>query len=441
MKLPEKPKDWKNTLETDGEKVFKLLKEKKLFEKVTEYNRKYFYWEEIKYRADSPKEQEYLWAMMKFLRNEKYEKIPFQNIKAKYNSLPEINKKLHQFDKYLTGNIALQEKSLGLEKRYIISSLMEEAIASSILEGAATTRQAAKEMLKQKRKPLSESEKMVVNGFETMQMIRKRKDEKLSPEFLLEIQASITKGTLKDEKDAGRFRDKDDVVVGDHLDPEVIYHIPPKCAKVKDMINEICYFANNEEGDFIHPIIKATVLHFLIGYVHPFNDGNGRTARSVFYWYLLSKGYWLFEYMAVSRRILSSRKDYGIAYLYTEYDEMDMTYFIKYIVGCVDEALIDLLDYIKRKQKEQQEATLIIKHTKGLNFRQASILEEIMKNPTKDFTIKEIAQTYNTVYQTARSDLLYLAEKGFLSKKIVSRAFVFYFNEKNKDNINRLKAD
>ena len=342
-----------------------------------------------------------------------------------------FNKKLHLFDKQLAGNIEVQSKSLGLQKRYMISSLMEEAIASSIIEGASTTRDVAKSMLREKRKPKNKSEKMIVNNFETMQYILDIKEKKITPELILEIHRKVTKGTLDNSDDEGNFRNNNNIVVGDSMNSEIISHIPPDYKKIPSLIQKLCDFANNDSKEFVHPIIKGIILHFLIGYIHPFNDGNGRTARSIYYWYMFSQGYWLFEYMSLSRRIVRSRKEYDLAYLYTEYDEMDLTYFIKYNIKCIDESLNDLMNYVKQKQKEQQEIKKIIQKFPEINLRQGMILEELMRNPNKIFTIKEIASTFKVVYQTARTDLLFLSSKGFIIKKISGRTFVFSYNENN----------
>lgn len=435
MKLPEKPINWRETFKKEPQHVFELIEDQRKFEKISQYNEKYHYWSDLIYRIRDEPERKYIWALMKLIRSARYEEVPFKPIKLKYSSLPPINKKLHQFDKFLAGNISVQSRTLGLEKRYILSSLMEEAIASSILEGAVTTRKAAKDMLRQKRRPANRSEKMVVNGYETMQIILRRQQEELTPQFLLDIQTSITKDTLKEEEDVGKFRDNNAVILAD--ENGIIYHTPPDYKKVKNLIKKLCDFAN-DDTEFIHPLTKASILHFLIGYIHPFNDGNGRTARSIFYWYALSRGYWLFEYMALSRRILRSRKNYSLAYLYSEYDEMDLTYFIKYMVNCVEDSLNDLLEYIERKQIEQQEAKLILEKLGDLNFRQASIIEEMMKNSDKYYSIQEISGIYRVVYQTARNDLLYLTEKGYLTMRKISRKFVFICDESCREKLQGL---
>lgn len=431
MKLPEKPVDWKKIFKDDSKHVLEVIKEKELFEQIFDFNKRYLYWSELKYRVKDEKDTKYIWTFMKILRSEKYEKLGINSIKMKYSLISDFNKKLHHFDKQLAGNIEVQSKSLGLQKRYMISSLMEEAIASSIIEGASTTRKVAKSMLQEKRKPKNKSEKMIVNNFETMQYILDIKEKRITPELILEIQRKVTKGTLDDSDDEGHFRDNNEIVVGHNMHPEIIAHIPPDYKEIPSLIQELCDFANNESVEFIHPIIKGIILHFLIGYIHPFNDGNGRTARSIYYWYMLSQGYWLFEYMSLSRRIVRSRKEYDLAYLYTEYDEMDLTYFIKYNIKCIDESLSDLMAYVNRKQREQQEIKKIIQKFPELNLRQGMILEELMRNPNKIFTIKEIAATFRVVYQTARTDLLFLSTKGFIIKKLSGRTFVFSYNENN----------
>jgi|SRR3989344_359981 len=423
MKLPEKPFKIKELFDRDFEGFSKAIKDESFRKLASEYNKKYLYWSELKYRIEDKAKREYTWALMKLLRMNNYESIGFKGINIRYALLSDFNKKLHQFDKNLAGNIRINGKSLNLQESYIISSLMEEAIASSQLEGASTTRRVAKAMLREKRKPRTESEKMIFNNYQTMQFILKQKNEPLTPGLLLEIQKMIAKDTLEDPKDEGRFRDNDEITV---RNDEVIAHIPPKHTELKNLILEFCSFANNESEDFIHPILKGAILHFLIGYIHPFNDGNGRTARSIFYWYMLSQGYWLFEYMAVSKRILRSRKDYDLAYLYTEYDDMDLTYFIKYILLCVEDTLGDMIEYIKIQQKEQQKTKEIILKNPDLNLRQAIILESFTKNPTKLFTIKEISETYGTVYQTARTDLFLLEKKSLIGKKISGKTFVFF---------------
>jgi Fic family protein len=165
--------------------------------------------------------------------------------------------------------------------RYLVSSLIEESITSSQLEGAATTHKVAKEMLRQGRNPRTRGEQMIYNNYAAMQFIRKHKHLPLTPEMILQLQQIMAESTLDDPTAAGRWRRADeDVRVVDERDQQVFYVLPP-AQEVDARITELCDFANaSNEKPFIHPVIKAIAIHFMMGWVHPFVDGSGRTART-----------------------------------------------------------------------------------------------------------------------------------------------------------------
>ena len=422
MKIPQKPPQWPSGLD-----AFNFFGDEKLLEFVNQCNKKYYPWDTVR-RIKDPrnKNPEVTWIVMKFLRSQQYKALSFGKKRFVYLVLDETQSKLHKFDKGGAGKILSTVDSISAAGRrdYIISSLMEEAIASSQLEGAATTRQVAKEILRTKKKPASHSEQMIVNGYRAMEHITKIKGQPLTAELLLELHRIITTDTLGDKEHEGAWRDTNEIVVADPLDPDAIYHRPPEHEKLPELIKELCDFANNEET-FIHPILKGILLHFLIGYIHPFHDGNGRTARAIFYWYVLSKGYWLFEYMALSRIILRSKVKYGLAYLHTETDDNDVTYFINYNIEAIDEAFNAMQEYIARRQKEQEEAANLIRGTRDINLRQAQILKDALKRPDTPITIAGVVGTYAVVYQTARTDLLHLVTLGYLERHKVRKQFVF----------------
>jgi len=430
--LPEKP-----PLDLDqilGEFTHSALDDATLRSDAAEYNRRYLYWDELKYRIKDTERRKMVWALMKFIRMMRFEHVPYRSLPMVYTLTPTIIRSLHEFDQYLSGTIRIHNKTIRLEQSYIINSLMEEAIASSILEGAATTRIHAKKMLRRGQKPKTEGEQMVINNYEAMKFILAHKDEPLTPELMLDIHRLVTRETI-DDLHVGRFRTSNDIVVGDPVSG-VVYHQPPDYAQIAALIEELCTFANDDEeagpaaDTYVHPIIKGIILHYLIGDIHPFNDGNGRTARTIFYWYVLSRGYWLFEYMSISRIILRSKKKYALAYLYTEYDDMDLTYFINFNITCITEALHDLLAYLERKQTEQNATKAIIKEIRDINARQAAILRSMMEHSDEFFTIRELMQMFDVVYQTARTDLIHLADLGFLIQEKRGREFIFIFNEK-----------
>jgi Fic family protein len=142
---------------------------------------------------------------------------------------------------------------------------------------------------------------------------------------------------------------------------------------------------------------------------------------------MLRKDYWLFEYMAVSRAIKDTKGQYKLAYQYTESDENDLTYFIRYNLTAVKSAVDTIQTYIGKKQRENKQTVSILQDTDGLNLRQAEIIKFLIKNPDKPITIKEITETYRVAYGTARSDLLHLENKGLLSKQKAGKEYIFIF--------------
>ncbi|MDD3043560.1 MAG: Fic family protein, partial [Methanosarcinaceae archaeon] len=426
MKLPEVPELSIETIEEAG----KYLHDDRIMEIVSRYNERYLHWEELKYRK-LPADPEIIWNLMKKSRALKAKSLKFGNRVFRYSLIDEFQEKLHILDKTASGNLLSKLESLQDDrKKYIISSLMEEAIASSQIEGAATTRDIAKRMLRENRKPRNNDEKMIANNYATMKHITELKNEAITPEKILELHGMITHGLLEKPEYEGNFRENNEIAV--YSQDGTLLHTPVEYGRIPDLIDELCAFANSEDKEFIHPVIKGIIIHFLVGYIHPFNDGNGRTARALFYWFLLKKDYWLFEYMAVSKIINSSKKQYRNAYLYSESDKTptdsgDLTYFIKYNLNCTQKALSDVLEYLDRKKQEQAQALRIIKESETLNLRQVEILKQFLKQPEKPVTIKEIVTTYSVAYATARSDLFHLEELGYIEKKKAGKEFIFIF--------------
>lgn len=372
----------------------------------------YLYWDKIKYKAKSCSPEE-LWQAVKLFRRLRASKVKFGNYEFMYVITDYIQRALHQFDMHIGGtlgsNIGIAETD---KTKFIVSSIMEEAISSSQMEGANTTRRKAKEMIEQEKKPRNKSEQMILNNFITMKYIVQHKEDEITPERILYIHKLITGQTLADQDDEGRFRENDEVLVVNYSNSEIV-HTPPREKEINALIKDLCVFFNSDHETFVHPIIKGCIIHFMIGWIHPFTDGNGRTARALFYWYMLKKGYWLTEYLSISRIIKDTKSQYEKAYLYSEQDQNDLSYFITYHIKTMEKAFEALKEYISRKQKEVFQAAKFMK-IPGVNDRMAQILKIIYDDPERILTIKEIESRFNVSNYTARTDLRSLAGLGFL---------------------------
>ena len=409
---------------------------------VRHANDQYLHWHSFRYRP-VPKDisHEEVWALIKLGRMANMKSAPFTDKTGKPFAywVPDcLMMALNKIDRWSGGNITTSRAdSLAPKEQYIIRSLMDEAIASSQIEGAATTRKAAKEMLRTGRRPRDISEQMILNNWETMQFIRENRNVKLTPDLLLEIHSMITAETLEDPKEAGELRTRDDIVV--EYNGKTI-HVPPKASELPSRIEALCDFANHNESDnWIHPVIKGAMLHFWLAYDHPFTDGNGRTARALMYHHLLSRDYLLFEYLAISSYILRARAQYVRAYLFTETDSNDLTYFFEYNVKAILSAFEELQKYLDRKQRELAKSNELLKSYRGLNHRQKSLIYHAIRHPDESLSIQAHQSYHAIVYETARRDLIGLAAKGFLTKTKRGREHVFIAVDKMIEKL-RLKT-
>lgn len=402
---------------------------------LNEADDNYWYWSDVKYKK-MPSDitiQEF-WFTMKFNRKAK-QVFVWDKYGIKVSVTNKMQRLCHNFDMNFGG--AWGSDSIipnDDRERYLVSQLMEEAIASSQMEGASTTRKVAKEMLRKNASPRSRSEQMIANNYESIRFISAHKNEELTPELLLHIHALMTKKTLEDAEDEGRFRTNDEVVVENSITHEVV-HTPPTYTEIPHFVEQLCDFANNEdENVFIHPIIKAIIIHFMIAYVHPFTDGNGRTARALFYWYMLKKGYWLTEYLSISSIIYRSKASYERSYLHAEADAGDMGYFVIYHLRVLELAFKELQSYIRRKIAQRQNSTSLLL-LGGINERQATILTWFRDNPDTVLTIKEVETRFAVSQPTAKLDVDGLVNKGLLRKVPVNRVKSNYIKGEDFDRI------
>jgi len=433
MKIPEKAPDFSQITPEDFGRIFALMENEELRSLIRRANKNYLYWDKFKYRVPEKLLNGYLaWFLLKLSRKNQLRFISSTDKQNKpFNFwLPDpVQEDLHHLDSVAGGNISFGESLINKDsqERYLVHSLMEEAISSSLLEGAATTREKARGMLLSGKKPASLADKMILNNYLTVKKLSSIKGEVFSRELLNEIHGTITQETLKNPDASGRFRNESDDPIEVMDGQGNTLFVPPPVGEIEKRVDELIQFANadDEPGEFIHPIIRGVMLHFLLGYIHPFVDGNGRTARAIFYWYMLKRGYWLIEYIPISRIFLKSPVQYARAYLYSEMDDQDLTYFIVYNLKALRLGFRELKAYIARKQKKVRMVTYVFRRDPDLNARQTSLIQHALRHPEMEYNIQNHKNYYSVTYQTARTDLLDLVTRKFMEK--IKRGKKFFF--------------
>jgi Fic family protein len=392
---------------------------------------KYAHWDQLRYLTPPAGiDHRAWWFALKLRRRSQLREVPFSDqhgVPFCFSLVDPLPEYLHHVDALARGTIQQPEPVTDPATRdsYLVRSLIEEAITSSQLEGASTTREVAQNLIREGRQPRDRSERMILNNYETMQYILGIKDRELSAGLLFEIHRMVTEGTLNDATAAGRFRRSDEtVVVGDDLGE--VFYIPPRAEELPGRLDEMCRFANGQTpGGFIHPVVRAMILHFWLAYDHPFVDGNGRTARALFYWSMLRQGYWLVEYISISTIILKGPVQYGRAFLHTETDENDLTYFLLYHASVIRRAIDELYADIARRTKQLARTQGQLRGLSELNHRQRELIGHALLHPGHRYTIESHRTSHGVVYETARSDMMDLEARGLLRKRKSGKTWIF----------------
>lgn len=423
----------------DLQEAVKLLASQKIEPLLRKINDEYAYWDKVKYLAPEGTDSRVLWQTVKLQRMLNAKTITFGRYTFRFTVTERMLVLLHEFDMNMGGNLGTQNLIPEDDRNfYLVSSIMEEAIASSQMEGASTTRKVAKEMLRKQQKPKDKGQQMIVNNYSTIRYLAEHRQDEFSVSKLLEIHRLISSKTLENHDEEGSIRQDDNVVVMNDITGEIV-HIPPRHEEVEQLLKEVCEFANNDNpDDFIHPIIKGMIIHFMIAFIHPFSDGNGRTARSLVYWYLIKKGYWLTEYLSISRIIYKNKNQYEKTFLYTENDNNDLSYFILFNLVTMKKAYEELKSYLQRKISERN-SIAAVRLMNGISLRQSYIINIIKDKPDSIITVKEIATRFSVTEKTARTDLQSLVRRGLMEELPLNNRTIGYV--KSDDFYNRIEQN
>lgn len=387
-----------------------------------------------------------VWYLLKLTRNLEFidgltiidEK---QNHKSLSYSPSSLMAKIHKIERLST----LKHLELGANNRQdflSLSLIMEESISSAQLEGASTTRPIAKEMLFTERKPRDFSEQMIFNNYRLMKYAKNSIAEPLSPDLIQKFNYLATLDACENDHIPGAVRNEP-IEVREEEYNEII-HKAPDSESVVFLLTRLCHFVNSEhlDNNFIHPIVKAIILHFMIGCIHPFLDGNGRTARALFYWFMLRNGYDNFQYVSISALLKSSKKKYARAFVKSEHDEFDLTHFIDFNMNIIIKALEEFTVYIQNKINEVQKTRLDIYKSPYFNkfkFQHITIIKKALEDPGREFTVKEWQTEFNVSATAARRYLDKLVELDLLVKTSQKGRQIGYLAPRNLKQ--RLKLD
>lgn len=294
-------------------------------------------------------------------------------------------------------------------------AVIDEAVFSSMIEGAFTSREEAAKFIRNKKQPANKSEHMVKNNYDALTYALEHLDEPITEQTIIEIAKIVTRNAA--EVTVEGYRTEPVYVTG----REAVVYTPPVAEHVPEMMESLVRFIQSSE---LHPVIKACVAHFYFVYIHPFGDGNGRTARALSYMMLIQSGYEFFRYFSISNLVSDERGKYYRSMVNVEEDEGDMTYFIDFYSNMLSRSVIRMEVHLThhvlagQRVKELQSSGL-------LNERQIAGVKWLLEGVGDSVTVDKWKKRYKVVQETARKDLMKLCDVGILEKKMDGRRAVF----------------
>ncbi len=402
---------------------------------ATEDRSEYLHWDKLRHKEPlAGLSHEQWWFALKYGRRQVLRDLPLTDpdgLPFVHGAPDVVLRLLHHVDQRCSGSIAMPDvvtADAHARQHYLVNSLMEEAIRSSQLEGATTSRRVAKDLLRSGRAPVDRSERMILNNYRALEFMRESLGERLTPGGVLDLHRVLTDGTLDDPSAAGRLQTPDEarVAVFDRGDGHLL-HEPPPADQLPNRLDALCDFANETDDaePFVHPVLRAILLHFWLAYDHPFEDGNGRTARALFYWLMRTRGYWLVEYLSISRILQQAPAKYSRAFVLTETDERDTTYFVLYQLQVIQRSIAELHAYLDRKVADVRDVERMIKRSSDFNHRQLALLGNAARNPEQVYTFRSHATSHGVTHETARNDLLPLVAKALLERRRAGQRYEF----------------
>jgi len=332
--------------------------------------------------------------------------------KPKYTITPRINKALVEIERVrgFLDAIKLKDDWLtDLQKK----ALILESHHSTHIEGTALSFKQAKDILEGKKvKGVNrDDEKELLNYKKAMDFISKYlgKEDPISEGVIRELHKILVKSVRGEKADPGNYRKIQNYVVNSRT-REVIY-TPPGPLDVPRLMREFAEWIN--KADDVSPILVAGIAQFQFVHIHPFIDGNGRTARLLSTLILYKTGYDFKRLFTISEYYDQDRPIYYQAIQSVRNNNMDMTAWLSYFV----EGLRSQMEEINEKGKKIISSEKIVKALSqhNLNLRQKKIIKYLFVN--EQINNEQCQRLCGSIRRTATRDLTFLVEKGILIRK------------------------
>ena len=295
--------------------------------------------------------------------------------------------------------------------------------ASNRIEGNPLSFEQASNAIDSKNRHFLKPEQEIRNYYLALELLEKKLEVKdpLSLSMILDVQRQIVAGESSEKKG-----------IRGPMPPGVLFavydsstgnpeYIPPQYSDIPALLDELIDYVNHSDD---HPVIKSAVLHYQLVTIHPFEDGNGRTARILSDYVLKYYGYGFRDMGSIEEYISYDLDDYykslqmGLPPLYYEgrdnppHPEIWINYYLRI--------------FTLYSTKVLQSTTALSEDCKSERFSHLSqkartFLEYLKENHIKVFTPVEMAAKLNVTNRTIINWSAELAANAFLEPVLVSR--------------------
>lgn len=240
----------------------------------------------------------------------------------------------------------------------------------------------------------------VLNYLKVLEDIEKLADgKKITEKDILNIHKMLTQGTLENPSDCGIYRNRY-VVVANRLTGEVIFK-PPSNEDVPGLVKDLVEWLNSSEVKELHPVIEAGIAHYEFVRIHPFVDGNGRTARVLSTLILYLRGFDTKQFFCLDDYYDSDRQAYYRVLQSVNPNTLELTNWLEYFVEGVNISISAVKERIIRLSSERLRRTK--KGQIALTERQMKIVEFINRN--EKITIGDISRMFKITRQAALKEI------------------------------------
>lgn len=315
-----------------------------------------------------------------------------------------------------------------LSNKFRKNTRKRSSYASNAIEGNPLSYEQAERAIESKNRHFLKQEQEVRNYYLALELLSKELEIKtpFSIDLLLKVQKQIVSG-----------EDKSKIGLRGPMPPGILFavydsktgrpeYIPPEYVDIPLLLKELENYINNTDD---HPIIKAAILHYQLVTIHPFEDGNGRTARIMSNYILSYYGYGfkeigsLEEYFSYDLEEYYSSLQMGLPVLYYEgrdnppHPEIWINYFVKVFILYSEKVLKIVTSSVNDNEKQR---------FNRLSIKAKNLLNYLKDEQILEFSPIELAPIFNVSNRTIINWCIELCENGYLKPNMVNKRIRTY---------------